>query len=71
MPVQPLSLQNARSSGQTVVASPAGQAPPGLEEDDLILIRRVAAHDRQAFEILYHRYAPRLARYLRRERIDV
>jgi RNA polymerase sigma factor (sigma-70 family) len=35
-----------------------------LEEDDLILIRRVVAKDRQAFEILYHRYAQRLHRYL-------
>jgi RNA polymerase sigma-70 factor (ECF subfamily) len=34
------------------------------EDDDLILIRRVAAKDRQAFETLYHRYAPRLSRYL-------
>jgi RNA polymerase sigma factor (sigma-70 family) len=35
-----------------------------IEDDDLILIRRVAAKDRQAFETLYHRYAPRLYRYL-------
>jgi RNA polymerase sigma factor (sigma-70 family) len=34
------------------------------EDDDLILIRRVAAKDRQAFETLYRRYAPRLYRYL-------
>jgi len=33
-------------------------------DEDLVLIRRVAAHDRQAFEMLYHRYATRLARYL-------
>ena len=34
------------------------------EEDDLDLIRRVAAQDRQAFEALYRRYAPRLHGYL-------
>ena len=28
------------------------------EDDDLDLIRRVAAQDRQAFEALYRRYAP-------------
>lgn len=36
----------------------------GVEDDDLLLIRRVAAHDRQAFEALYYRYARRLAGYL-------
>src|SRR5262245_19495587 len=36
----------------------------GGEDDDLLLIRRVAAHDRQAFEALYYRYARRLAEYL-------
>ena len=34
------------------------------EDDDLDLIRRVAAQDRQAFEALYRRYAPRLHGYL-------
>ena len=34
------------------------------EEDDLDLIRRVAAQDRQAFEALYRRNAPRLHGYL-------
>jgi RNA polymerase sigma-70 factor (ECF subfamily) len=33
-------------------------------DEDLVLMRRVAAGDRQAFEILYRRYAPRLAGYL-------
>jgi RNA polymerase sigma factor (sigma-70 family) len=51
-------------SSQSVVASPARQPSPSPEEDDLTLIRRVAAKDRQAFEILYHRYAQRLYRYL-------
>jgi RNA polymerase sigma factor (sigma-70 family) len=64
MPASPLPFQNARMSSQSVVEGPARQPSPSLEEDDLILIRRVAAKDRQAFEILYHRYAPRLYRYL-------
>jgi RNA polymerase sigma factor (sigma-70 family) len=51
-------------SSQSVVESPARQPSPSLEEDDLILIRRVAAKDRQAFEVLYHRYARRLYGYL-------
>jgi hypothetical protein len=33
---------------------------------DLALIQRIAAGDRQAFEMLYHQYAPRLAAYLAR-----
>jgi len=33
-------------------------------DEDLVLMRRVAAGDRQAFEMLYRRYAPRLAGYL-------
>src|SRR5262245_26616163 len=33
-------------------------------DEDLVLIRRVAAGDRQAFERLYRRYTPRLAGYL-------
>jgi RNA polymerase sigma factor (sigma-70 family) len=64
MRTRPLSLQNALMNSRSGVASPAPQPSPGLEEDDLILIRRVAAKDRQAFEVLYHRYAPRLYRYL-------
>jgi RNA polymerase sigma factor (sigma-70 family) len=66
MPASPLSFQHARMSGQSDVASPARQPSPGLEEDDLTLIHRVAAKDPQAFEILYHRYAQRLYRYLSR-----
>jgi RNA polymerase sigma-70 factor (ECF subfamily) len=34
------------------------------DDHDLALIQRVAAGDRQAFEILYHQYARRLAAYL-------
>jgi RNA polymerase sigma factor (sigma-70 family) len=66
MPASPLSLQHARMSSQAVVESPARQPSSHLEEDDCRLLRRVAAKDRQAFEILYHRYAPRLYRYLSR-----
>lgn len=40
------------------------QLPSLAETDDLILIRRVAGHDRQAFEALYYRYARRLSGYL-------
>jgi DNA-directed RNA polymerase specialized sigma24 family protein len=34
------------------------------EEDDRILIRHIAAKDREAFKTLYYRYAPRLGGYL-------
>lgn len=34
------------------------------EEDDDLLIERVCANDRQAFEALYYRFAPRIGRYL-------
>ena len=37
------------------------------EDDDSELIRRVAGKDRRAFETLYHRYVPRLHRYLSRQ----
>ena len=38
---------------------PIEEVTTGLaEDDDLALIRRVAAQDRQAFEALYRRYAP-------------
>ena len=45
------------------------------EPDDLALIRSVARKDREAFEALYYRYAPRLGRYAfkllrRREAVD-
>jgi RNA polymerase sigma-70 factor (ECF subfamily) len=33
-------------------------------DEDLVLMRRVAAGDRQAFEMLYRRYAQPLAGYL-------
>lgn len=34
------------------------------DDDDLTLVRRIVARDRQAFETLYQRYAPRLYGYL-------
>jgi RNA polymerase sigma factor (sigma-70 family) len=48
------------------LSSSADPSAPLLEEDDLVLIRRITAKDRQAFETLYYRYAPRLGRYLMR-----
>ena len=38
--------------------------PSPTKEHDLALIGRVARRDRQAFETLYHRYAPVVYRYL-------
>jgi RNA polymerase sigma-70 factor (ECF subfamily) len=46
--------------------SSSADPTPLLEEDDLALIRRITAKDRQAFETLYYRYSPRLGRYLMR-----
>ncbi len=41
------------------------QQPSSMcENDDLTLLHRVAAKDRQAFETLYSRYARRLYGYL-------
>jgi RNA polymerase sigma factor (sigma-70 family) len=48
----------------SVDADAVRQLPATGEDDDFILIRRVAAKDRQAFEVLYHRYARRLCGYL-------
>lgn len=36
------------------------------KDDDIDLIRRVAAHDQKAFELIYQRYARRLTSYLTR-----
>jgi hypothetical protein len=54
--------------GAPVSSFPSSADPPApiLEEDDLVLIRRITAKDHQAFETLYYRYAPRLGRYLMR-----
>ena len=50
---------NPTDSGMT--ASSASLLP---EEQERTLLHRVAVQDRQAFEILYRQYAPRLYRYL-------
>ncbi|HXH09277.1 MAG TPA: sigma-70 family RNA polymerase sigma factor [Alphaproteobacteria bacterium] len=57
-------LQNASTTAQSAAAEAAWQPEPMPEDDDLVLIRRVAAKDRQAFEVLYHRYARRLYGYV-------
>ncbi len=60
------SFQKGRARGESIAARAARQPSPMLDDDDLVLIRRVAEKDRQAFETLYYRYAPRLYRYLSR-----
>lgn len=52
------------STGVIPAAQPA--APGHIDDHDLALIRRIAAGDRQAFEVLYHQYARRLVAYLTR-----
>jgi hypothetical protein len=48
-----------RCVGVSECSVPVEEVTTGLaEDDDLDLIRRVAAQDRQAFEALYRRYAP-------------
>jgi RNA polymerase sigma-70 factor (ECF subfamily) len=47
----------------TVHAEQGSEAGP--DQDDLVLLRQIAAHDHQAFERLYQRYTPRLTAYLR------
>lgn len=49
-------------------ASPGPQTSSGslLDSDDTSLLRCIARRDREAFEVLYHRYYPRLYRYLLR-----
>jgi RNA polymerase sigma factor (sigma-70 family) len=56
-----LNARRTNPPGPEVAASPA--ALPS-EEQERALIHRVAAKDRQAFEMLYRQYAPRLYRYL-------
>jgi RNA polymerase sigma-70 factor, ECF subfamily len=64
MSARAFSSQNTRMTSPSVRARAAPPPTPLHEDDDGALIRRVAGQDRQAFEILYHRYAPRLYRYL-------
>jgi RNA polymerase sigma-70 factor, ECF subfamily len=42
------------------------EAEATLEQEDVALVRSVARRDREAFETLYNRYAPRLGRYAMR-----
>jgi RNA polymerase sigma-70 factor (ECF subfamily) len=56
--------QKAHQTSQPNITETVKRSAP--MDEDLVLIRRVARHDRQAFEILYHRYARRLASYLAR-----
>ena len=64
---------SAAAIGDTSAARCEGR---GLEQsDDLALIGSIARRDREAFETLYYRYAPRLGRYAfkllqRREAVD-
>src|SRR5262249_403695 len=57
-------LQSANASAQSGRGERGQRVSP--MDEDLLLIQRVAQHDRQAFELLYHRYARRLGRYLSR-----
>jgi RNA polymerase sigma factor (sigma-70 family) len=57
-------LRSVRMTRSSVAADAVRQPMSSGEDDDFTLIRRVAAKDRQAFEILYHRYARRLYGYL-------
>jgi RNA polymerase sigma factor (sigma-70 family) len=57
-------LQSRPLTRPSVAADAACQAPSTGADDDFTLIRRVAMRDRQAFEVLYHRYARRLYSYL-------
>ena len=47
-------------------ATPQEPAPLACrDQDDLALLRRIAAHDHQAFEKFYQQFTPRLTGYLR------
>jgi RNA polymerase sigma factor (sigma-70 family) len=59
-----VSVQATPTADPSVLANVARQPEPPREHDDLVLIHRVAAKDRQAFETLYQRYARRLYGYL-------
>jgi RNA polymerase sigma-70 factor (ECF subfamily) len=48
------------------VPTPAAVPAPASAAEELQLLRQVASHEPQAFDILYHRYAPALRRFLRR-----
>jgi len=46
--------------------TPAAVPAPASAAEELQLLRQVAAHELQAFDTLYQRYAPTLRRFLRR-----
>jgi len=50
--------------GHASLVSETGMPPVPPQGDDVALLHRVAAQDRQAFDTLYARYMPRLQRYL-------
>ena len=50
--------------GHASLVPETGMPPVSPQGDDVALLHRVAAQDRQAFDILYARYMPRLQRYL-------
>jgi RNA polymerase sigma factor (sigma-70 family) len=52
------------SSQVNGAVSAKDHVPPQTQGDDVALLQRVAAQDRQAFDTLYARYMPRLQRYL-------
>jgi len=58
------SSQRLRKSSLPVPTDGGPQPASTSDDDDFTLIRRVAANDRQAFEILYYRYGRRLYGYL-------
>jgi RNA polymerase sigma factor (sigma-70 family) len=58
------SSQRLRKSSLQVPTDRGPQPASTSDDDDFTLIRRVAANDRQAFEILYYRYGRRLYGYL-------
>lgn len=52
--------------GSAVISEPETGAVESSTSDDTSLLRSVARQDREAFEILYRRYYPRIYRYLLR-----
>ena len=52
--------------GNSANPGPQTAAGTSLDRDDISLLRSIARQDREAFEVLYHRYYPRLYRYLLR-----
>jgi RNA polymerase sigma-70 factor (ECF subfamily) len=52
--------------GSAVIPEPETGAVESSTADDTSLLRSVACQDREAFEVLYRRYYPRLYRYLLR-----